>query len=227
MSDAMTDSPPADPKPPAPVSPEELAAFLAARLVHDCINSAGAIVSGLGMLDDPTMKDMRDDAMVLITGSAHKLADTLAFSRVAFGASAAAEAFDSKELETLARGVYAHVRPELEWAIEPRSLNKPAARAVLNLAQIGAGALPAGGLARVEARDANGRLFLTVDAKGPRARLHPEVVTGLKGERLEDGLVGRWVQAYYLNAVVKAAGGSLRMAVSEDEVRLGANLPAG
>jgi len=51
-------------------------------------------VSGLDLLDDPSAQDMKEEAMGLIAGSARKLADLLAFSRIAFGASASAETFD-------------------------------------------------------------------------------------------------------------------------------------
>src|SRR3954463_9152363 len=90
--------------------PAELAAHLAARMCHDFISPASAIVSGLDLLEDPTAQDMRDEAMSLIESSARKLSDMLQFSRVAFGASAAAETFDSRTLEGLVRGVFAHMR---------------------------------------------------------------------------------------------------------------------
>jgi histidine phosphotransferase ChpT len=54
----------------ASVAPEELAARLASKLCHDFISPAGAIVSGLDLLDDPSAKDMRDDAMELIAATA-------------------------------------------------------------------------------------------------------------------------------------------------------------
>ena len=84
--------------PEAPIRAAELAAYLAARMCHDFISPASAIVSGLDLLEDPTAQDMREDAMGLIAGSARKLADLLAFTRVAFGASASAETFDAREL---------------------------------------------------------------------------------------------------------------------------------
>src|SRR6185369_5226515 len=71
----------------------EFAAFLAARMCHDFISPASAIVSGLDLLEDPSAQDMREEAMGLIAASARKLADLLQFSRVAFGASASAETF--------------------------------------------------------------------------------------------------------------------------------------
>ena len=211
---------------PAEIAPEELAARLAARLCHDFITPASAIVTGLDLLEDPTAKDMRDDAMDLIAASARKLGDLLQFSRVAFGASAQAEAFDSAELERLARGVYAQVRPELDWGIEQQSLPKAASRALLNLVQLAADALPFGGVARAELTRTPGRLALIVKGTAPRVRLHSEVSGGLAGEPLGDGLAGRWVQAYYLQALVRAAGGTVAAEAVDGAVTFSAALPA-
>ena len=205
----------------------ELAAQLSARLCHDFVSPASAIVSGLDLLEDPGAADMRADAMNLISSSARKLVDLLAFSRVAFGASAAAESFDTAELEKLARGIFAHVRPQMEWAVSEPVLNKAAARALLNLAQLGAGALPTGGLARISGAIQGDEALLSVECAGPRARLRPEVVDGLRGAKLEGGLGGHWVQAYYLHLLLKAAGGRVDSSVTEDRVTLRARVPAG
>ena len=168
----MTQSHPAFPPADLAVSAEELAARLASKLCHDFISPAGAIVSGLDLLDDPTAKDMRDEAMELIAASARKLVDQLAFARVAFGASAGAAGFDCAELERLTRGVYAHVRADLEWQVATPQLPKPAAQAMVNLAQLAAGALPLGGVARLQATlGPDGHLVCAV-ATGPKARLH-------------------------------------------------------
>src|SRR3569833_2217470 len=102
----MTQAPAPDAPDSLPLRPAELAAYLAARMCHDFISPASAIVSGLDLLEDPTAQDMRDDAMSLISASARKLADLLAFTRVAFGASASAETFDPRDLEKLAQGVF-------------------------------------------------------------------------------------------------------------------------
>src|SRR5580658_9209215 len=91
------------------VSPEELAQRLASKLCHDFISPAGAIVSGLDLLDDPSAKDMRDEAMDLIASSARKLVDQLSFARVAFGAAAGVTMFDCAEMERLTRAIYGHV----------------------------------------------------------------------------------------------------------------------
>lgn len=208
------------------VNGPDFAAMLAARLCHDFISPASAIVSGLDLLEDPAAQDMREDAMSLIASSARKLADMLQFTRVAFGASASAENFDSRELEKLAQGVFDHVRPTMVWAIEPTVINKPSTRALLNIAQLAASALPAGGVATLRGVSAEGRFLITADSVGPRARLRPEVLAGLKGEPLVEGLGGPWVQAAYLHALVRAAGGQVAVEVAEDRISLACWVPA-
>jgi histidine phosphotransferase ChpT len=210
---------------PAPVGAAELAAFLAARMCHDYISPAGAIVSGLDLLEDPSAQDMREEAMALIASSAKKLAATLSFDRVAFGSSASAENFDVRQLEALTRDVFAHVRAELEWAVELAVLAKPAARTLLNLAQLGAGALPMGGVARLSAAEDGEAVVVSVRAAGARVRMRPEVLAGLNGERLLEGLGGHWVQAYYLRLIVDAAGGGLEVALGEGEAVVTVRLP--
>jgi histidine phosphotransferase ChpT len=208
------------------VAPEELAARLASKLCHDFISPAGAIVSGLDLLDDPSAKDMRDEAMDLIASSARKLVDQLAFARVAFGAAAGVTLFDCAEMERLTRGVYGHVRAELDWAVGPEQLPKAPAQVLVNLAQLAANALPLGGLARLEAtQDADGYVVSAI-ARGPKARLAAEVQTGLSGGPLGDGLGGRWVQAYYVHVLTAAAGGRIEAAAGDELVTLRAIIPA-
>jgi histidine phosphotransferase ChpT len=207
-----------------PVTGVQFAAHLAARLCHDYISPSGAIVSGLDLLDDPSAQDMREDALNLIAASARKLVALLSFDRVAFGGSSAAESFDARELERLTRDVFAYGRSSLEWSVGPASLAKPAARVVLNLAQIGAGALPVGGVAKIIV-EAGEDLVASVRAKGTRARLRPEVIEGLNSAPLGEGLGGFWVQAFFLRSLVDAAGGSLTVATGEDEVTVSVRLP--
>lgn len=209
----------------AAIRPAELAAYLAARMCHDFISPASAILSGLDLLEDPSAQDMRDEAMGLIATSARKLADLLQFSRVAFGASASAETFDARELEKLARGVFGHMRADLEWLVETPAVNKPAARALLNLAQMAGAALPTGGVARVRAVQEGASLAIAADAGGPRAKLRPEVLRGLRGEPLGEGLHGHWVQAYYVHLFLTDAGGRVFADVNEERVVFAATVP--
>jgi len=168
---------------------------------------------------------MREDAMNLISGSARKLADLLAFTRVAFGASASSETFDPRELNKLAAGLFGHMRAELDWKVDAPTLNKTAARTILNLAQLAGGALPTGGTASVRAVEEAGHLAVVIEAKGPRARLRPEVIAGLEGRPMGEGLHGHWVQAYYIALFLEDAGGKIFSKVDEEGVVFAATLP--
>ncbi|WP_272886910.1 histidine phosphotransferase ChpT [Phenylobacterium aquaticum] len=204
----------------------EVAAYLAARMCHDFISPASAIVSGLDLLEDPSAQDMREEAMGLISSSARKLADALSFTRVAFGASAMAETFDCRELAKLTTAIFQHMRAQLDWQVTPLGVNKPAARTLLNLAQLAGAALPTGGTARVQAVEEDGNLVIAVEATGPRARLRPEVAAGLRGEPMGEGLHGHWVQAYYVSLFINDAGGRVFAEASEEKVVFAATLPA-
>ena len=228
MTDQQTAEDVVDAAPePGEVTPLDLAARLAARLCHDFISPASAIVSGLDLIEDPEQQDMREEAMNLIATSARKLAALLSFSRMAFGGSSAAETFDVRELEKLSRDLFEHARAELDWSVAPAGLEKPAARTLLNLVQLGAAVLPVGGAAKVRVEVGDGETRLTLDAEGPRARLRPEALDGLEGRPFGEGLGGHWVQAYFLQSLVRGAGGRLETAVEEGAVRVRVNLPTG
>lgn len=211
---------------PARPSAAEFAAVVSARLCHDFLSPASAIVAGLDLLDDPQAQDMRADAMGLIAESARKLVDLLSFNRIAFGASAAAQAFSSAELEGLTQAVFAHLKADLDWAPGVADLPKPAARVLLNLAQMAGAALPMGGVVRVRGQVEGGVLALAVEAAGPKARLRAEVLQGLRLEPLGEGMSGPWAQATYAALVASEAGGRLMVEASPEKVTFGAALPA-
>jgi histidine phosphotransferase ChpT len=104
-------------------------------------------------------------------------------------------------------------------------VNKPAARALLNLAQMAGAALPTGGVARVRAVQEGASLAIAADAGGPRAKLRPEVLRGLRGEPLGEGLHGHWVQAYYVHLLLADAGGRVFADVNEERVVFAATVP--
>ncbi len=221
-----------DPVQPHPETPEDelprgtaLASFIAAKLCHDFISPSGAIVSGLDLLKDPSAQDMREDAMALIGASAEKLVQIVNFARVAYGAATTAERFDAAELEKLVREAFSHMRAELAWDVGVGVFEKPAARALLNLAQIGGGALPTGGTTTISVREDGDTLRMVAESRGPRARLKAEALTGLKGEALTEGLAGQWIQGFWLYEVVREAGGELEAETGEEMVRLEVRIP--
>lgn len=217
-----TDAAPLD----LPVDGTELATYIAAKLCHDFISPSGAIVSGLDLMQDPTAQDMRDDALALIEQSARKMVALVHFARVAFGAATTSEKFTAREIEGLVSGMVQGGRASLDWRIADGEFTKPQARALTNLAYLTVGALPMGGVATIQSRVEYGLLYLEGFAEGARARLKPEAVTGLAGERLVEGLAGQWIQPYWLWLTVNEAGGALRVKVEDGKVALVARMPA-
>lgn len=203
----------------------DLATFLTAKLCHDFISPAGAIASGLDLLNDPSAQDMRAEAMGLIEASSEKLIALINFARVAYGAATTAERFTADDLKPLADSVFKGARAELDWRVEGREFTKPQARALLNLVQMTGGALPGGGTAVVSARAEGDWLTLRGEAAAPRARLKPEAVTGLSGRRLTEGLSGQWIQPYWLWRTVADHGGVLSFTTAEERVVITARMP--
>ena len=223
LSTPSADLPAAD----LPAGGAELAAFIAGKLCHDFISPAGAIMSGLDLLEDPTAQDMRDDAMSLIRQSAKKLVAHVHFARVAFGAVTTSEQFASAELRSLVGNLSEGARAALDWRIDDsQTFTKAQARILINLAWMTLGALPTGGVATITVRREDDRLLVIGSAEGNRARLKPEALTGLKGERLTEGLTGQWIQPYWLWLAVTEAEGRLDVACDEGRVGLIARLPA-
>lgn len=206
-------------------SSTELATLVAAKLCHDFISPAGAIVSGLDLLNDPSAQDMRDDAIGLIDQSARKMVALVGFARVAFGAATTSETFDGPELQALVVGMTEGGRAALDWRVEARAFSKPQARTLVNLAYLTAAALPSGGTAVIASRVEDGRLILEGVAEGARARLKPEAAEGLTGRALSEGLQGQWIQPYWLWLTARDAGGTLSVETEEGRVVLSADLP--
>jgi histidine phosphotransferase ChpT len=209
------------------MNPHDLATQLVGKLCHDFISPAGAIMSGLDLLEDPSAQDMRQEALNLITASAKKMVTLVHFARVAFGAASNSEAFSGAQLEKILGDMFSTLRAELDFAIPADMLfQKPAARTLLNLGLLAGNSLPTGGKATLTAVTNDKGLTLVADAAGPRARLKAEAIEGLKGLPLGDGLNGQWIQPHWLWSTVQEAGGTLDFTAETDHLVLTVKLPA-
>lgn len=209
------------------IGAHELATQLVAKLCHDFISPAGAIISGLDLLEDPSAQDMRQEALNLISASAKKMVTLVHFARVAFGAATSAESFNGAQLQKILDDVFSTMRAELVFDIPGDEVfSKPAARALLNLGLIAGNSLPVGGVATLKVAHEDAVLVLTADARGSRARLKPEAIEGLKGLPLGDGLSGQWIQPHWLYSVVHEAKGQLDFVSEPDSLSFTIRLPA-
>jgi histidine phosphotransferase ChpT len=86
-------------------------------------------------------------------------------------------------------------------------------------------ALPTGGVAKIRAVQDGQTVAIAIEATGPRARLRSEVLAGLRGDALSEGLAGHWVQAYYVHQFISDAGGRVFADVAEEKVTFAATLP--
>ena len=211
---------------PLEMNPHDLATQLVGKLCHDFISPAGAIMSGLDLLEDPSAQDMRQEALNLIAASAKKMVTLVHFARVAFGAASTSESFSGAQLEKILGDMFSTLRAELDFTIPADTLfQKSAARTLLNLGLLAGNSLPTGGKATLTAVvDENG-LTLVADAAGPRARLKAEAIEGLKGLPLGDGLNGQWIQPHWLWSTVNEAGGTLNFTAETDHLVLTVKLP--
>ena len=211
---------------PLEMNPHDLATQLVGKLCHDFISPAGAIMSGLDLLEDPSAQDMKQEALNLIAASAKKMVTLVHFARVAFGAASSSEAFSGAQLEKILGDMFTTMRAELVFDIPAdMQLQKPAARVLLNLGLLAGNSLPTGGKATLTAVTDENDLTLTADAAGPRARLKAEAVEGLKGLPLGDGLNGQWIQPHWLWSTVQEAGGTLEFTADPDHLVLTVKLP--
>lgn len=204
---------------------QQLATLVAAKLCHDFASPASAIGQGIGLFDDPSMQDMREDAINLIRDSAKKLHALIEFGRVAYGASSSAETFATDTLQGLAQNLLGGGRATLDWQVPQMTLSKPRARALLNMTCLAMQCLPTGGTATITARAAADGLILQANSEGPRARLKPEAAEGVQGLPLSDGLPGQWTQPYWLWLTVTDIGGQLDIQSTEGQVSLTAAMP--
>jgi histidine phosphotransferase ChpT len=204
-------------------SPLELAARLADRLCHDVLSSSQALASGLDLLAEAATDAEREEARQLLVEAVAAQRRKVTYARRAFGQGPGAS--EIGELRALVEALYADLRPSLLWIVEASNVGPAAARTLLNLAQMAADSLAAGGEACVRCLKDGGEI--EVKARGPRVSLREEARAGLAGEPFSTGLGGRWVQGALVSAVVNSAGGALRVEVRESEVVFAVSLPPG
>ena len=196
----------------------DLAAMLCSRVCHDLINPVGAIGNGLEVLADPTQAAMADGAQELIANSARHARAKLEFARLAYGASSTAGTdFDTRECERVARLLFEIEKAELDWQVPLILLPKHKAKLLMNMLLIAAGAVPRGGVVKVEVTGAAGaeafKLTATSDPEKRQKTLMPSGVEGLISGAPEEGVDARGIQPFYTGILARMTDMDLKIGV--------------
>ncbi|WP_296577176.1 histidine phosphotransferase ChpT [Phreatobacter sp.] len=212
----------------SPISLEglDLAALVASRVCHDVISPVGAIVNGLELMEDGADQATTELALDLIRKSAKTASARLQFCRIAFGAAGSAgSAIDTRDAHQVATNFLNDDRTTVDWHIPPAFLPKNRVKLLLNLLMLAAGAIPRGGVIKVEMTGEGDTAGFAILVTGLNARIPPhanELLAGIPAN--EQGTIdAHAIQPYYAGLLARAAGMSVRVEKIEDRVEISAS----
>ncbi|MGQ3354479.1 MAG: histidine phosphotransferase ChpT [Phreatobacter sp.] len=212
----------------SPISLEglDLAALVASRVCHDVISPVGAIVNGLELMEDGADQATTELALDLIRKSAKTASARLQFCRIAFGAAGSAgSAIDTRDAHQVATNFLNDDRTTIDWHIPPAFLPKNRVKLLLNLLMLAAGAIPRGGVIKVEMTGEGDTAGFAIVVTGLNARIPPhanELLAGIPAN--EQGTIdAHAIQPYYAGLLARAAGMSVRIEKIEDRVEISAS----
>ena len=205
----------------------DLASLLCSRLCHDLLSPVGALMNGLELLADEKDPEMRQRCFELLEQSARASTDKLKFFRLAFGAAGGfGDSVAAEEVRSLIDAlVVAKDRINVTWVLGVAELSKPAAKVLLNFAQIAIEALAREVDIAAEVRD--GTSEIAVRAMGPKIAFDETIGSALQGTMPTEQLSSRTAAAHMLHLLAQECGGGLQFAVTGDALVLGAMLPEG
>lgn len=199
------------------------AQLLVSRICHDLAGGVSAIGAGVELLSEDGSA-VETESLDLIASSAHQTSQRLQFMRAAFGQSGGnGESFRLSEIIALTHGFLEGGRVSLIAASEERLMPLGPGKLLLNLALLGAEALPKGGVLSLSALDVDGRLGFAVSAEGAGARFSPDTRAAFRPDIDPESLTARTVNAHFTAVLAQNLGAELE--IGEDEgghVRLAA-----
>jgi len=207
----------------------DLASLLCSRLCHDLLSPVGALMNGLELLADEKDPEMRQRCFELLEQSARASTDKLKFFRLAFGAAGGfGDSVAAEEVRSLIDAlVVAKDRINVTWVLGVAELSKPAAKVLLNFAQIAIEALARGGEIDIAAEVRDGTSEIAVRAMVPKIAFDETIGGALQGTMPAEQLSSRTAAAHMLHLLAQECGGGLQFAVTGDALVLGAMLPEG
>ncbi|TXG82890.1 MAG: histidine phosphotransferase [Sphingomonadales bacterium] len=197
----------------------DFASILCSRLCHDLVSPAGALSTGLELLQDEPDDAMREQCLDLLGSSARQITNRLKFFRMAFGAGAGlADSVDVRELQAALNGWFDADKVQVHWMMETDLLPKTAAKLLLNLALLAGESLLRGGVLHVAAQRGETTLELAIRAEGPRLRFHEDVHAVLTRDPSAMAVEPRTAPAFLVRMLSHDAGATLAADSATDGV---------
>jgi histidine phosphotransferase ChpT len=196
-----------------PLEPESsglaLGELLCARLCHDFGGPLGSLIAAAELLDDPAADQA--EVRAAVQDAAQAMSRRLRYLRAAWGPGGAA--MTPAELAELAEGVPGQGRVQLDISALPGDapLGPGLARTLLSAILLTAEALPRGGVVRVLADPATGRLLLLPEG---RLAAWPEGVAATLAGRPHAETTPRTLLGPLTHAIARKAGFALSLALS-------------
>ena len=198
---------------PVELSALDLSAMLCSKVCHDVINPVAAMENGFQLLDMDQKPESREEAMKLIRHSAEAATAKLKYARIAFGSSGSPTAqVDVGDAGELGKQLF---EPDLkvEFSIPKTLLPKNRVKLLLNLMLIGAGAVPRGGVMKVDPIGSGETRGFSVKVEAERVRLQPATEVLLAGAPAEP-VSAQTVQAFYTGVLAREQG--MKIALSAE-----------
>jgi len=165
--------------------------------------------------------------MELIKKSAISASARLQFCRLAFGAAGSYGAMiDTGDAEKAARNIFANGRTVLEWRAGRRMASRNAVKLLLNLCLIASSAVPRGGVVAVDISGEDDAMTISVEAKGPNARLSHNAADILTNAFPKEAIDGHSIQLYFTTLLARECQATLNVTTSPENVTLTAAPPS-
>lgn len=199
----------------------DLSAMLCSKVCHDVINPVAAMENGFQLLEMDQKPESREEAMKLIRDSAIKASAKLEYARIAFGSSGSPTAqVDIGDAATLGKRLF---EPEvkLEFSIPKTLIPKNRVKLLLNLMLIAAGAVPRGGVMKVDPIGSGETMGFTVNVSAERVRIQPWTEALLAGTPAEP-VTAQTIQPFYAGVLAREQGMKIGLAVEGTSATLSA-----
>jgi histidine phosphotransferase ChpT len=191
----------------------DLSAMLCSKVCHDVINPVAAMENGFQLLEMDQKPESREEAMKLIRHSAVQATAKLKFARIAFGSSGSPTAqIDIGDAGDLGKQLF-EPDVKVEFSIPKTLVPKNRVKLLLNLMLIAAGAVPRGGVMKVDPIGAGETMGFTVNVTAERVRLQP-VIEGLLAGTPAEPVTAQTIQPFYAGILAREQG--MKIAVSSD-----------